>query len=41
MSIIIPSNSDYRKSQSTDWNFSDDVLPNASFLIYLLVAVAL
>lgn len=31
MSIIIPSNFDYRKSQSTDWSFSDDVLPNASF----------
>lgn len=31
MSIIIPSNSDYRKSQNTDWSFSDDVLPNASF----------
>lgn len=41
MSIIIPSNSDYRKAQDTGWSFSDDVLPNASFLIYLLVAVVL
>ena len=32
MSIIIPSAEDYRKSIKSDWQFSDNVLPNAHFI---------
>lgn len=29
MSVLVPSTSDYVQSQTSEWNFSDDVLPNA------------
>lgn len=32
MSILIPSIEDYRKSLKSDWEFSDNVLPNAHFI---------
>lgn len=31
MSIIMPTTNNYKRNKSTDWSFSDNVLPNANF----------